>query len=36
VHHARQLAQSLPRATYHEVNCGHNDWSNRQVVKIGE
>jgi len=36
VHHARQLAQSLPRATYHEVDCGHNDWSSSQLVKVGE
>jgi pimeloyl-ACP methyl ester carboxylesterase len=36
VHHARQLAQALPRATYHEVDCGHNDWSSRGLVKIAE
>jgi uncharacterized protein len=36
VHHARQLAHALPRATYHEVNCGHNDWSSRGIVKIGD
>jgi pimeloyl-ACP methyl ester carboxylesterase len=36
VHHARQLAQALPRATYHEVDCGHNDWSSRGLVKIGD
>jgi len=36
VNHARQLAQALPRATYHEVDCGHNDWSSRGHLKIGE
>ena len=36
VHHARQLAQSLPRAVYHEVDCGHNDWSSSGHLKIGE
>ena len=36
VHHARQLAQSLPRATYHEMDCGHNDWSSRGLVKIDD
>jgi hypothetical protein len=36
VHHARQLAQSLPRATYHEMDCSHNDWSSRGHVNIGE
>jgi pimeloyl-ACP methyl ester carboxylesterase len=25
--HARNLARSLPAARYHEINCGHNDWS---------
>jgi hypothetical protein len=36
VHHARQLAQSLPRATYHEMDCGHNEWSSRGLVKIDD
>jgi hypothetical protein len=36
VHHARQLAQALSRATYYEVDCGHNDWSSRGLVKIAE
>jgi hypothetical protein len=34
-HHARQLAQSLPRATYHEMDCGHNDWSSRRFAELG-
>jgi len=36
VAHARKLAQALPRATFHEMPCGHNDWSSRGHVKIGE
>jgi pimeloyl-ACP methyl ester carboxylesterase len=36
VHHARQLARSLPRATYHEVDCGHNDRSSSGFVKIDD
>ena len=27
VAHARNLAHALPAAHYHEINCGHNDWS---------
>jgi len=34
VNHARQLAQALPRATYHEVDCGHNDWSSRGHLRL--
>jgi pimeloyl-ACP methyl ester carboxylesterase len=36
VHHARTLARSLPQAVYREMDCGHNDWSGRGFVKIGE
>ena len=32
VQHARHLAQTLPKATYHELPCGHNEWSG--LVKI--
>jgi hypothetical protein len=34
VAHARKLTQALPRATFHEMPCGHNDWSGRGLVKI--
>ncbi len=34
VHHARSLAASLPAAIYHELKCGHNDWSG--LVRISE
>lgn len=36
VHHARHLAQSLPRAAYREIDSGHNDWAGRGLVKIAE
>ena len=32
VAHARNLARLLPAARYHQINCGHNDWST--LVKI--
>ncbi|PTY08706.1 alpha/beta hydrolase [Opitutaceae bacterium EW11] len=34
VRHARQLAAALPRATYREMPCGHNDWSISGGVRI--
>lgn len=34
VHHARHLAASLPGAKYHELKCGHNDWSAGDLVRI--
>jgi pimeloyl-ACP methyl ester carboxylesterase len=36
VHHARQLAKSLPRAIHHEMDCGHNDWPGLGFVKISD
>jgi hypothetical protein len=36
VHHARPLAQALPRATYHEMDCGHNEWTSSGLVKIDD
>lgn len=33
-HHARNLAEQLSTATYHEVPGGHNDWSRQAKVKI--
>lgn len=34
VRHARNLAKSLPRAVYHEIPGGHNDWPQTGAVKI--
>lgn len=34
IHHARTLATSLPRAIFHEIPGGHNDWSQSGMVKI--
>jgi hypothetical protein len=34
--HAQKLVRSLPRASYHEMECGHNDWSSRGHLKIDE
>lgn len=34
IHHARTLAKSLPRAVFHEIPGGHNDWSLGGVVQI--
>jgi pimeloyl-ACP methyl ester carboxylesterase len=32
--HARALAKSLPSATFHEIEGGHNDWATRGRVEI--
>jgi pimeloyl-ACP methyl ester carboxylesterase len=34
IHHARTLAKSLPKAIFHEIPGGHNDWSQSGAVKI--
>lgn len=34
VKHAQRLAAALPRAAYHELRCGHNDWSAPGLVRI--
>jgi uncharacterized protein len=34
IHHARTLAKSLPRAVFHEIPGGHNDWSLSGMVQI--
>jgi uncharacterized protein len=34
VHHARNLASMIPSARFHEMRCGHNDWSSRNLIKI--
>jgi pimeloyl-ACP methyl ester carboxylesterase len=34
IHHARTLAKSLPTVVFHEIPGGHNEWSQRRVVKI--
>jgi len=34
IHHAKSLAASLPHAHFHEMNCGHNDWTVLHLVKI--
>lgn len=32
--YARNLAENCPGASYHELECGHNDWSNSPTVRI--
>jgi len=34
VHHARNLADKLPSARYSELQCGHNEWSSGNLLKI--
>jgi pimeloyl-ACP methyl ester carboxylesterase len=34
IHHARSLAATVPHAHFHEMNCGHNDWTSLRLVKI--
>jgi uncharacterized protein len=34
IRHARTLAKLLPKAVFHEIPGGHNDWSQSGVVKI--
>ena len=34
IHHARTLAKSLPTAVFHEIPGGHNEWSQRRMVRI--
>ncbi len=34
IEHARNLAKHCQNATFHEVPCGHNDWSRRRQVFI--
>ncbi len=34
IHHARSLAATIPHARFHEMNCGHNDWTTLGLVKI--
>ncbi|MGC4074693.1 MAG: hypothetical protein QM760_19760 [Nibricoccus sp.] len=34
IHHARSLAAAVPHARFHEMNCGHNDWTTLHLVKI--
>ena len=34
VHHARNLANSLPGAVYHEMPCEHNEWAGLRLVRI--
>jgi hypothetical protein len=33
--HARRLAQGLPGAKYHEINCGHG-WADAGLVDLSE
>lgn len=32
--HAQNLARQLPQAVFHQLDCGHNDWSTVQSVNI--
>jgi len=34
IEHARNLADHCPTAWFHEVSCGHNDWSYNTAIKI--
>jgi pimeloyl-ACP methyl ester carboxylesterase len=34
VAHAKKLAESVPSAIFHQIQCGHNEWSSLGRVEI--